>query len=236
MHQWLGSRKTGHPYTKGILDKNCVSRSTLQGLLKHEINHLQLVKINLPVLTFLPCSRKRGLFGHVVAKSHKAWQTMELYPTWISEVHQTYSGYMKFIWACRECLGHPISKKNEEKRSLFGWVIPIISFWHYMLIDWQQMTTIDHTYKLTDCKLTDWLRLAGLQVSGYETTNWLTKIDYKLATNWLKLTKIDIWPQVGYKLIGYKLTDWLKLTGLQVSGYETTNWLTKIDYKWLKLT
>jgi len=34
IHQWLGSRKTGHPYTKGILDKSCVSRSTLQGLLK----------------------------------------------------------------------------------------------------------------------------------------------------------------------------------------------------------
>jgi hypothetical protein len=34
MHQWLGSRKTSHPNTKGILDKNCVLRSTLQGLPK----------------------------------------------------------------------------------------------------------------------------------------------------------------------------------------------------------
>lgn len=34
IHQWLGSRKTSHPYTKGILDKDCALRSTLQGLLK----------------------------------------------------------------------------------------------------------------------------------------------------------------------------------------------------------
>jgi hypothetical protein len=72
IHQWLGSRKTSHPYTKGILDKNCVLRSTLQGLLKYESTRLQLVKKNLTVQTFLPYSRKKGLFGHVVPKSHKA--------------------------------------------------------------------------------------------------------------------------------------------------------------------
>jgi hypothetical protein len=74
MHQWLGSRKTGHPYTKGILDKNYVSRSTLQGQLtqRYEITSLQPANSKLPVQTFLPCSRKKGLFGHIVAKSHKA--------------------------------------------------------------------------------------------------------------------------------------------------------------------
>jgi hypothetical protein len=122
MHQWLGSRKTSHPYTKGILDKNYVSRSTLQGLLKYESTRLL-------VQSFLPYGRKKGLFGHIVAKSHKAWQTMELYPTWISEVHQTYPGHRISIWACRECLGHPISKKNKVKRLFFEWFIPEISFW-----------------------------------------------------------------------------------------------------------
>lgn len=73
IHQWLGSRRTSHPSTtKGILDKNYVLRSTLQGLLKYESTRLQLVKSNLPVQTFLPCSRKKGLFGHVVTKSRKA--------------------------------------------------------------------------------------------------------------------------------------------------------------------
>jgi len=128
MHQWLGSRKTSHPYTKGILDKNCVLRSTLQGLLKYEITSLQQVKNKLSVQTLLPYGRKKSLFGHVVPKSRKAWQTMELYPNRISEVHQTYPCYRKVIWACRECLGHPISKKNKAKRSFFGWVIPRISF------------------------------------------------------------------------------------------------------------
>ena len=90
---------------------------------------LQPVKSNLPVQTFLPCSRKKGLFGHVVTKSRKAWQTMELYPTEISEVHQTYPGHKISIWACRECLGLPISKKNEVKILFFEWDIPEISFW-----------------------------------------------------------------------------------------------------------
>jgi len=140
MHQWLGSRKTSHPYTKGILDKNCVSRSTLQGLLKYESTSLQLANSKLPVQTFLPCSRKKGLFGHVVAKSRKAWQTMELYSTWISEVHQTYPGHRKLIWACRECLGHHISQKKKAKIWFFGWVIQGTSFWLQKLIEnWPQL-------------------------------------------------------------------------------------------------
>jgi hypothetical protein len=121
IHQWLGSRKTSHPYTKGILDKDCALRSTLQGLPKYESTRL-LVK------SFLPYGRKKGLFGHVVLKTRKAWQTMELYPTKISEVHQTHSGHRISIWACRECLGHPISKKNKVKRLFFECVIPKISF------------------------------------------------------------------------------------------------------------
>ena len=75
MNQWLGSRKASHPYTKGILDKNYVLRSTLQGL----NSNMKLLVLNwtknfklLPVQTFLPCDRKKGLFGHVVTKSRKA--------------------------------------------------------------------------------------------------------------------------------------------------------------------
>jgi len=128
MHQWLGSRKTSHPYTKGILDKNCLSC----GQPFRDYSNMKLLvfksKVKMTVLTLLPCGRKNGLFGHVVTKSRKAWQTMELYPNRISEVHQTHPCHRKVIWACRECLGHPISKKNNAKRSFFGWVIPRMSF------------------------------------------------------------------------------------------------------------
>jgi len=154
MHQWLGSRKTSHPYTKGILDKNCVLRSTFQGLLKYKSTCLQLANSKLPVQTFLPCSRKKGLFGHVVAKSRKAWQTMELYPTWISEVHQTYPGHKKLIWACRECLGHSISKKNGVKILFFGWAIQRTSFW--LQIDYKQLQ-FDHSYKVDRLFWLSWL-------------------------------------------------------------------------------
>jgi hypothetical protein len=86
------------------------------------------IYIIMPIQTFLPCSRKKGLFGHIVPKTRKAWQTMQICPSWISEVHQTYPCHMKFIWACRECLGHPISKKKRGKRSFFEGVIPKTSF------------------------------------------------------------------------------------------------------------
>ena len=174
----LDQEKPVIPTTKGILDKNCVLRSTLQGLLKYESTRLQPVKSNLPVWTFLPCGRKKGLFGHVVAKSRKAWQTMELYPTWISEVHQTYPIHRISIWACREWLGHSISKKNEVKRLFFEWVIPRISFWlqidYKLMMEWTTSWLIDYkiqmatgwltnkvtltyksglTHKVTDCKV-----------------------------------------------------------------------------------
>lgn len=68
----LDQEKPVIPRVKGILDKKCVLRSTFQGLLKHESTGLQPVKSKLPVQTFLPCSRKRGLFGHVVTKSREA--------------------------------------------------------------------------------------------------------------------------------------------------------------------
>ena len=105
-------------------------------------------KVKMTVQTLLPYGRKKGLFGHIVAKSRKAWQTMELYPNRISEVHQTHPCHRKVIWACRECLGHPISKKNNAKRSIFGWVIPRMSFWLcYCMINnnnWQTiMTKVD---------------------------------------------------------------------------------------------
>ena len=80
------------------------------------------------VQMFLSCSRKRGLFGHVVTKSREAWQTLELYRARNSKVHQTHFYWRKSIWACRECLGQPISKRNGAKKWCFGWVIPEISF------------------------------------------------------------------------------------------------------------
>ena len=104
--------------------------------------------------TFLPYSRKRSLFGHVVTKSRKAWQTMELYPTKISEVHQTHSDHMISIWACRECLGHPISKKNGGKISFFDGVIPKTRF---LTTIWLQCWCwlIDRTSK--------WLQISWIQ-------------------------------------------------------------------------
>jgi hypothetical protein len=72
MHQWLGSRKTSHPHTKGILDKNCLSC----GQPFRDYSNMKLLvfksKVKLTVQTLLPCGRKKGLFGHVVAKSRKA--------------------------------------------------------------------------------------------------------------------------------------------------------------------
>jgi len=48
MHQWLGSRKTGHPYTKGILDKNCGLAVNPSGTTQNmKSTRLQLVKSNL---------------------------------------------------------------------------------------------------------------------------------------------------------------------------------------------
>ena len=135
-------------HTKGILDKNCVSRSTLQGLLKNESTRLKLAKSNLTIQTFLPYGRKKGLFGHIVAKSHKAWQTMELYPSWISEVHQTYPGHNISIWACRECLGHTNSKKNGVKRLFFEWVIPRTSFWLQIPLHFDWLMGLHNHYKL----------------------------------------------------------------------------------------
>jgi hypothetical protein len=67
---------------KGILDKNCCLAVNPSGTTPHmKGTSLQLVKSKLPVQTFLPYGRKKGLFGHVVAKSRKAWQTMKQYPT-----------------------------------------------------------------------------------------------------------------------------------------------------------
>jgi hypothetical protein len=143
---------------------------------------LQPVKSNLPVQTFLPCSRKKGLFGHVVTKSRKAWQTMELYPTEISEVHQTYPGHKISIWACRECLGLPISKKNEVKILFFEWDIPVISFWLQIdyYFDWWDLqinknwlqgsqTTDDDLVncKLVECSKYKWLHIDNQ--NGYKS-------------------------------------------------------------------
>jgi hypothetical protein len=123
------------------------TRTMSRGQPFRDYSNMKVLVFNWPiskllVQTFLPCSRKKGLFGHVVAKSRKAWQTMELYPTWISEVHQTYPGHRKLIWACRERLGLPISKKDGVKILFFGWVIQITSFW----------LQIDYKGWLSECK------------------------------------------------------------------------------------
>jgi len=102
----------------------------------------------MPVETFLPYSRKRGLFGHVVAQTREAWQTTELYPIQISEVHQTHPGHRKSIWACREWLGHPISKRNWVKRWIFGWVIAGISFMGYKSVSLDWLYLVDLTTNL----------------------------------------------------------------------------------------
>jgi len=117
--------------------------------------------------TFLPCSRKSGLFGHIVAKSRKAWQTLELCPTWISEVHQTYSCHRKSIWACRECLGHLICKKKKAKILIFRQVIPRTSL---LQIDYKSTT------KSTSDSMANTLTT--------NTSSWLT--DYK---SWLQTNK-----------------------------------------------
>ena len=178
----------------------------------------------LPVRTFLPCGRKKGLFGHIVAKSRKAWQTMELYPTEISEVHQTYPGHMKFIWACRECLGHPISKKNELKISFFGWVIPRTSFW--LQIDYKVDWLIDYTndYKLMELPMTK----ADYKFIDYR---WL-QADYKLLIDY-KWLQVD-WPQIdcicrlttnGLQ-VDYRLCMAKKLARLTADDYKmATGWL-----------
>lgn len=106
----------------------CASRSTFKGTKKMQWRILNLQQIiitkhshyNCPFRLSPSCSRKRGLFGHDVHKSHEAWQTMELYRARISEVHQTPPSHGKPIWACRDCLGLPRSKKNEAKRWCFG--------------------------------------------------------------------------------------------------------------------
>ena len=156
-----------------------------------------------------------------MAKSRKAWQTMELYPTWISEVHQTYPGHRKSIWACRECLGHPISKRNKVKRMFSGWDIQRISFLTKNDYSWLQVHWLQNDFKLTTGSLTtSWLQL---------TANLM--IDYNLTT---KLTSSCKWLQIltagDCKLI--ELQNDFKLT---TNDYK--NGLTANDYKyWLQLT
>jgi hypothetical protein len=55
-----------------------------------------------------------------VAKSRKAWQTMKQYPTWISEVHQTYPGHTNFCGHEEHVWGIPFPKKKKWK-GLFSW-------------------------------------------------------------------------------------------------------------------
>jgi hypothetical protein len=113
-------------------------------------------------------------------------KTWNYIPLKISEVHQTYPGHMISIWACRECLGHSISKKNKVKRCFFGWVISRVSF---LTPDWLQQ--IDHTTSW------HWLQI-HLQVDGwlqvgfrfYWPTNWLQvgfQAEPKLITHWIQL-------------------------------------------------
>jgi hypothetical protein len=155
---------------------------------------------------------------------------MELYPIQISEVHQTHPAHMKFIWACRECLGHPISKKNWVKRWILGWVIAGISFWTTKLTTTSWLTTTNYTIlhynkwlttNLTTTNLTDWL-----QTSTWLATNF-NLIDYKLTSC---LTNLTHWPQSDWTTNDHKLTDykWFTTNDYKLDfGYKmTTNWST----------
>jgi hypothetical protein len=140
-----------------------------------------------------------------VAKSRKAWQTMELYPTWISEVHQTYPGHMISICACRECLGHPISKKNKVKILFFEWVITGIKV---LTTNWLQITTTNWPqvdYKLVDNMATSWLDIGWLQ-------SWLQVENNELITaKWITLLSL-FYPNpptlAGYKWRYELITEW----------------------------
>jgi hypothetical protein len=87
---------------------------------------------------------------------------------------------------------------------------------------WPQMTT----YRLTDYNLAKiWLTLQIDYKSSWMTWKITTKINYKVATNWLKVDWLQVgskWPHNDHKLIDFY---WLQMT---------TSWLTKNDNKfWL---
>ena len=140
----------------------------------------------MPVETFLPYSRKRGLFGHVVAQTREAWQTTELYPIQISEVHQTHPGHRKSIWACREWLGHPISKRNWVKRWIFGWVIAGISFMGYKSVSLDWLYLVDLTTNL----LFDHIMFDVALQTCCLTTLCLTI----LMIHYIMFGYVDVWP------------------------------------------
>lgn len=138
---------------------------------------------------------------------------MELYPTWISEVHQTHPGHRKSIWACRECLGHPISKRNKAKRLFSRRDIPRISFLTTLQAHWLQSCL-----QLT-CKLDDWLQLDH---------KWLQVDQF-----WLQADCKFIGPQFKFDYPDDYKTDWLTNTSLTAdSSSLTTRWLQRqTDYK-----
>jgi hypothetical protein len=165
----------------------------------------------MPVQTFLPYSRKSGLFGQIVAQTREVWQTLELYPTQISEVHQNYPGHGKFIWARREWLGHPISKKKWSKRLIFRWVVTGISFWTtnwttndyttwlqivFYLIDYNLQ--LDHTtilyYNWPQNWFDDWLT----DLYDHTQVGWHYKFDWRASNDdWLQK-----WLQIDFNLNG----------------------------------
>jgi len=69
----LDQEKPVIPTTKGILDKNCCLSC---GQPFRDYSNMKLLvfksKVKMTVQTLLPYGRKKGLFGHIVAKSRKA--------------------------------------------------------------------------------------------------------------------------------------------------------------------
>ena len=192
----------------------------------------------LPAQTFPSCGRKRGLFGHDVAKSREAWQTMELYRARISEVHQTPPSHGKPIWAYRECLGHPKIKKNKAKRWFFGWVI------HKLVWSSQKKSSEVNQVKWSEVKWIElnlkWIELKRIEVDWSEV-KWSGSKWIEVKWSGLKW----IWSEVNWsevKLSELKLSElkWsgLKLSGLKLSGLNRkwieseVNW---IEVKWIEL-
>jgi len=185
---------------------------------------------------------------------------MELYQTQISEVHQTPAGHGKSIWACRECFGHSISKKNGEKRWCFEQVIQGICFlcrlkwktsnpwlhfaWTYWLTIWLTLLTIGQTsyYWLTDFidvfdltyYLTDWMTI---DLTYYWLIEWLIidLLNDYLLTEWLSIDLLNDYLLTEWL---YLLTEWMTICWLiewLLTWLYWLYWLDYIDYYWLDL-
>ena len=185
----------------------------------------------LPAQTFPSCGRKRGLFGHDVAKSREAWQTMELYRARISEVHQTPPSHGKPIWAYRECLGHPKIKKNKAKRWFFGWVI------HKLVWSSQKKSSEVNQVKWSEVNWiefeVDWIEenWSGLK---WSEVKWI-EVDWS-EVKWtevnLKWSELK-WSEVKWIEVKWIEVKWIEVKWIEVKWIESeVNW---IEVKWIEL-